>query len=101
VATAGKQGKGSKKNYSTSRNKDGSLRVLRKAKNVRALRRQARSIKENQLKRKLPTGTLVGHKDHTRKNNNPSNLVLTNQKKHQKSHPGKKGSREATKRGHK
>ncbi len=87
--------------YSTSRNNDGSLRKLRKVTNVRAARRQARKIKENQLGRKLATSELVGHKDHGRFNNKPSNLQLTNQKKHQKQHPGKPGSREATKKGHK
>ncbi len=101
MATAGKQGKGTRPGYSTSRNKDGKLRKLRPAKNVRAKRRQARRIKENSIGRKLKTSELVGHKDHSRGNNKPSNLELTNQKKHQKSHPGRKGSREDTKRGFK
>ena len=101
MATKGKQGKGTKQKYSTSNNKDGSKRKLRPVTNVRAARRQARKIKENTLGRKLGTSELVGHKDHGRFNNKPSNLQLTNQKKHQKSHPGKKGSREATKKGHK
>jgi hypothetical protein len=101
MPTKGKQGSGSYKKYSTSKNKDGKPRKLRKVTNVRAARRQARKIKENQLGRKLKTKELVGHKDHTRFNNKPSNLQLTNQKKHQKTHPGKKGSREATKKGHK
>lgn len=101
MPTAGKQGKGTNKPYSTSRNKDGSLRKLRPVTNVRAARRQARKIKENSIGRKLKTNELVGHADHSRKNNNPKNLKLTNQKKHQKEHPGKKGSREDTKKGFK
>ena len=87
--------------YSTSRNKDGSLRKLRTVTNVRAARRQARKIKENTIGRKLKTSELVGHKDHGRFNNSPGNLQLTNQRKHQKSHPGKKGDREDTKKGFK
>ena len=101
MPTKGKQGKGKQMKYSTSKNKDGSPRKLRKATNVRAQRRQARKIKENSIGRKLSTSELVGHKDHSRGNNNPKNLQLTNQKKHQKQHPGKKGSRESTKKGHK
>ena len=88
--------------YSTSRNKKtGKLRKLRKVTNVRAARRQARKIKENSIGRKLKTSELVGHKDHGRFNNKPSNLKLTNQRKHQKEHPGKKGSREDTRKGFK
>ena len=87
--------------YSTSRNKDGKLRKLRKVTNVRAARRQARKIKETSIGRKLKTNELVGHKDHSRFNNSPGNLKLTNQRKHQKSHPGKKGDREDTKKGFK
>ncbi len=85
--------------YSTSRNKDGKLRKLRKVTNVRAARRQARKIKENQIGRKLSSKELIAHSDHGRFNNKPSNLKLTNQRKHQKEHPGKKGDREDTKRG--
>lgn len=99
MPTKGKQGKGTQKKYSTSKNKDGKPRKLRKVTNVRAARRQARKIKENQLGRKLSTKELVGHKDHGRFNNKPTNLQLTTQKKHQKQHPGKKGSRESTKKG--
>ncbi len=99
MPTRGKQGSGTKQKYSTSRNKDGSLRKLRKVTNVRAARRQARKIKENTIGRKLGTNELVGHKDHGRFNNRPGNLQLTNQRKHQKSHPGTRGSREDTKRG--
>jgi hypothetical protein len=84
---------------STSKNADGSQRKLRKVTNVRAARRQARKIMENKLGRKLSTGELVHHKDGTRFNNSPGNLGVTNQKKHQKTHPGKPGSREDTKRG--
>ncbi len=87
--------------YSTSRNKDGSLRKLRKVTNVRAARRQARKIKELQIGRKLGPGELVGHKDHGRFNNSPGNLSITDQRAHQKSHPGKKGDRESTKQGYK
>lgn len=101
MPTRGKQGSGKQRSYSTSKNKNGKPRKLRKVTNVRAARRQARKIKENQIGRKLKTSELVGHKDKGRFNNKPSNLHLTNQKKHQKSHPGKKGSREATKKGHK
>jgi len=99
MPTRGKQGKGKRKKYSTSRNKDGKLRKLRPVTNVRAARRQARKIKENTIGRKLKTSELVAHKDHGRKNNKPTNLKLTNQRKHQKEHPGKKGSREDTKKG--
>ena len=98
--TARKKKKGTR-GYSTSRNKDGKLRKLRKVTNVRAARRQARKIKENTIGRKLKTSELVGHKDHGRFNNSPGNLQLTNQRKHQKSHPGKKGDREDTKKGFK
>ena len=102
MAKAKKRKKAKKtRGYSTSRNRDGSLRQLRKVTNVRAARRQARKIKENQLGRKLKTSELVGHKDHGRFNNKPKNLELTNQRKHQKSHPGKKGSREDTRKGYK
>ena len=101
MPTKGKQGKGTQKKYSTSKNKDGSPRKLRKVTNVRAARRQARKIKENSIGRKLSSKELVGHKDHGRFNNNPKNLKLTNQKKHQKEHPGRKGSREDTKKGFK
>ena len=87
--------------YSTSRNKDGKLRKLRKVTNVRASRRQARKIKENTIGRKLKTSELVGHKDHGRFNNKPGNLSITNQRAHQKAHPGKNGSREDTKKGFK
>ena len=96
--TARKKKKGTR-GYSTSRNKDGSLRKLRTVTNVRAARRQARKIKETAIGRKLNTNELVGHKDHGRFNNSPGNLQLTNQRKHQKSHPGKRGDREDTKRG--
>ena len=99
MPTKGKQGTGKKMKYSTSRNRDGSLRKLRRVTNVRAARRQARKIKENTIGRKLRTNELVGHKDHGRFNNSPGNLQLTNQRKHQKSHPGKKGDREDTKKG--
>ena len=85
---------------STSKNQDGSQRKLRAVTNVRAARRQARKIMENKLGKKLAEKDFVHHKDGTRFNNSAGNLgVISDKKKHQKIHPGHKGSREDTKRG--
>ena len=72
----------------TSRNKDGSPRKLRKATHPRAVRRQARKMKEMQLGRKLKTKEMVHHKNGL-KNGSPKSLqVVASRKTHNTIHPG-------------
>ena len=77
-----------KTGFTSRRKSDGKPRKLRKAVHPRALRRQARRIKEAQLGRKLAKNELVHHKG-TLTNNQPGVLaVVKGQKKHNKIHPG-------------
>jgi len=76
---------------STSRRKsDGKPRRLRKVRNTRSARRQARRLVEFRIGRKLKKKELVHHKDHKTTNNSSKNLkVIKGQKKHGRVHPGK------------
>ena len=74
---------------STSRNKDGKPRRLRKVTNLRAGRRQARKMVEMRLGRKLKKSELVHHKTDGPLRNTPKNLtVVRGQKRHNAIHPG-------------
>ncbi|KKM22555.1 hypothetical protein LCGC14_1624200 [marine sediment metagenome] len=76
---------------STSRRKsDGKPRKLRKVKNIRSARRQARRLVEVRIGRKLKKKELVHHKDGKTTNNSPKNLkVVRGQRRHGRIHPGK------------
>jgi len=77
---------------STSRNKNGKPRKLRKVTNLRAARRQARKIAGFLRGRKLTSKELVHHKRGA-KNNSPSNLkIMSGRRSHGGIHPGKTGS---------
>ena len=74
---------------STSRNKDGKPRKLRKVTNARAGRRQARKMVEMKLGRKLAKKELVHHRAGGPLANTPKNLtVVRGQKRHNTIHPG-------------
>ena len=74
---------------STSRNKDGKPRRLRKVTNLRAGRRQARKMVEMKLGRKLQKSELVHHKAGGPLKNTAKNLtVVKGQKRHNTIHPG-------------
>jgi len=79
------------KKISTSlRKSDGKPRRLRKVKNIRSARRQARRLVEVRLGHKLKKKELVHHKDGRTTNNSPKNLkVVKGQKRHGRIHPGK------------
>lgn len=75
-------------NLFTSRRKsDGKPRKLRKATHPRALRRQARRIKEAQLGHRLKTGELVHHMGGL--TNQKALRVVKGQRSHERIHPGK------------
>ena len=77
---------------STSRNKDGKPRKLRKVTNLRAARRQARNIAGFLRGRKLTKKELVHHKKGSM-NNSPKNLkVMSGRRSHGQTHPGVTGS---------
>lgn len=76
----------------TSKNKDGKPRKLRRVTNLRAARRQARKIAGQKRGRKLTKRELVHHKKGSM-NNAPSNLtVMSGRKSHGGIHPGVTGS---------
>jgi hypothetical protein len=76
---------------STSRNKNGKPRKLRKVTNLRAARRQARKIAGFMRGRKLGKKELVHHKRGSM-NNSPKNLkVMSGRRSHGGIHPGVTG----------
>ncbi len=74
--------------HTSIRKSDGKPRKLRKANHPRALRRQARRIKEQSLGRKLKTNERVHHKT-SLKDNRPGKLSVENAHNHAIIHPGK------------
>lgn len=74
--------------FTSRRKSDGKPRKLRLATHPRAIRRQARRIKEAQLGRKLRTEEMIHHSDGLRNSSPKSLKVISSKKLHQRIHPG-------------
>lgn len=85
---AAKKPKAKTRKISTSRNKDGKLRKMRKATNLRAIRRQARNIMATKRGRKLTKKELVHHKGSSFSNTAKNLEVKSGRKSHGRIHPG-------------
>jgi hypothetical protein len=77
-------------NYTTSKNKDGSPRKLRKATHPQSIWRQARMIMEHMTGRKSAKGETIHHSDGGL-SNRKGNIKRVTKSKHESEHNGHRG----------